>query len=210
MQRIVSLAPFFQVHYTYLGNLSPAVSGISHLLQSQLLLRGPGRVGPALLSGRRHGSGSGVCVLGRSRRWLRRRSGLRSGRRGRRRLTLDRGHGRWSGGRGGRRGSILSRSLPRTGIRRLDRGLLSRRLLLGRRAIWRLLRYAHGRLDWRWVVLLLRSHVGLGAVGKLHALLLVATHIGRVRMVTVRGTPVSRLAGGGGESSRHDMELCMV
>lgn len=135
---------------------------------------------------------------------------MRSGRRGRRRLTLDRRHGRWSGGRGGRRGSVLSRSLPWTGIGRLDGGLLSRRLLLRRRAVWRLLRYAHGRLDWRWVVLLLRSHVGLGAVGKLHALLLVATHIGRVRMVTVRGTPVSRLAGGGGESSWHGMQLCMV
>lgn len=167
---------------SYLGNLGPAVASVTHLLETQLLLRGPRRVGPALLGGRQRDWGDNG-VLGRSL-GLTRGSGLGGGRRRRRWLDLAWGNRSRRGPSCGGLSRVGGRAFPLAGWRR--RRLGRRLLLTGGLRIGRLLRNIHGRLDGRRVMLLLLSpHVGLGgAVGELHALIATG-HVGLVRMVAV-------------------------
>lgn len=165
----------------YLGNLGPAIAGVSHLLEAQLLLRGPRRVGPALLGRRLRGRGD-VDILGRGL-GLTQGRGLRGGRRRRRRLDLARGDRSRRGPSGGGLGRVGGRAFPLAG--RLRRRLGWRLLLTAWLRIGRLLRNIHGRLDGRRVMLLLSPHVGLGgAVGELHALIATG-HVGLVSVVAV-------------------------
>lgn len=161
----------------YLGNLGPAIAGISHLLETQLLLRRPGRIGPAFL-GRGLRSRSDVGVLGRSLA-LARGSGLVGGRRRRRWLALAWRDRSRRGARSGGLGRVGGRAFP------LATWLGRRLLLTAGLRIGRLLRNVHGRLDGRRVMLLLSPHIGLGgAVGEFHTLIATG-HVGLVGMVAV-------------------------
>lgn len=168
--------------WTNLGNLGPAVAGITHLLQPKFLLRRPRRVRPAFLSrGLACRCRAGIVYRGLRLGW--RRSSLRSlGRHGGLNLP-DRGGWRRSGDWRRRRGGRgLALSWPAGLGRCLGRG----RLLRGG-SVGGLLGDVHGRLARRRVVLLLGGQAGLGTVGEIHALLLfIATsHLGRVCMCLV-------------------------
>lgn len=175
-----------------LGNLSPAVSSVAHLLEAELLLGRPRRVcatllGRGLRRGRtRHvtdGGGLGRCRLGLRGRGLRhgvlRGAGLGSSGSLRRGLAVDGGTGRrgtaGDGRLGGRSGAALTLARPgRLGGRLRGRGLLRRRAggLGG---------HVHGRLNGSRVMLLLRRHVGLWCRRvELHALVPAVGHVGLV------------------------------
>lgn len=168
---------------TYLCDLCPTVSRISHLLKPQLLSRRPGSIGSALLSWRRHDWSCIRIVCGGLRLGSRLRSHLRSRRRGRRWLNLRGGDGRGRRIRDWRRGSRRRGSLSLT--TRLSR-CRSRSLLRRRGTVGRLLRNVHGRLNGgRMMLLRRRRHVWLrSAVGKLHALV-PAGHVLLVRRMRI-------------------------
>jgi hypothetical protein len=167
------------------GDFCPAVASISHLLQAKLFLRCPGGVGPALLCRWR-------CNYLRIRiicRGLRRRLGdhcLRCRRSCHRWLDLG-GSDRCRSGNCGRRrssGRCWPFPLPTCRSRRRRRRLLGRR-----RTIRGLLRNIHGRLNRRWVMLLLlggllllRCHIRLSVL--LELMLVITT--GHVRLVLMR------------------------
>lgn len=112
---------------SYLGNLSPAVASIAHLLETLLLLWSPRRVGSTLLSRRRRSS-TGIDII-RSRLSLS-RWGARLSWRGNRGSGLGLSWCARSWGRGRSRGGRSCRGSRSLAWSRRLRRSLCRRLLL--------------------------------------------------------------------------------
>jgi hypothetical protein len=179
----LQFVPSVRTVKTYLRNLCPTVSRISHLLKPQFLSRCPRSIGSALLSWRRRDWSCIRIVCGGLGLGSRLRSHLGSRRRGRGRLNLRGGDGRGRRIRDRRRGSRRRGSLSLATRLGRSRG---RSLLRRRGTVRRLLRNVHGRLNGcRMMLLRRRRHVWLrSAVGKLHALV-PAGHVLLVRRMRI-------------------------
>lgn len=177
----------------YLGDFSPAISSITHLLQAEFLLWCPGSVGSALLCRGLCRSACGIvgwrcysrccCIL------------CIGGRRNRGRDLANAHGGRYSSV--GRRGDCTWCWAFALTIRLS--GCWCRSLLLRLRSTRGLLRNIHRRLPWSWVVWLLLllllllwllwagCHVWLRcSVRKIHAVIATG-HVGLVRMIAMGG-----------------------